>query len=164
MRKSVAAVLGIAAMAAVVSTAYAATEIPGFIGKGDVQSAFGWNNGALQSNADGVGFRALEQQVRRMDCREQGNPHSNPIILVDARTQERTIRTTVAYDSRNNKKGQITGFLLEDIGNSNPGGGGGVDTTTCPTGYTAVGGGWGDWESMGLTLYVTHGGRTVALF
>lgn len=27
----------------------------GFVGKGDVQTAFGWNNQQLQQNADGVG-------------------------------------------------------------------------------------------------------------
>lgn len=52
--------LGLAAVLAC-ATAFAAVTFDastgtGFVGKGDVQDAFGWNNAALQNNAEGVSF------------------------------------------------------------------------------------------------------------
>ena len=40
----------------------------GFVGKGDVQTPFGWNNKALQNNAAGVTFKWSSTEQRQQDC------------------------------------------------------------------------------------------------
>jgi hypothetical protein len=59
MKKTILASLAAVALAA--STVFATVTFDpntgtGFVGKGDVQLAFGWNNAALQTNAAGVTF------------------------------------------------------------------------------------------------------------
>jgi hypothetical protein len=82
----------------------------GFVGKGNVQLVYGWNNAALQSNAAAVDFRTVTVTEVSWTChRFSGNP-MDPIEII----QERS-RTTTAQgllDSIGRLKNQITGFNL----------------------------------------------------
>ena len=109
----------IAATAAVILTATAAgaavTFDPdtgtGFVGKGDVQTALGWNNKTLQTaEANGAiefTYNAVTSQETSWDCYNENNGH----------TQERTRSTTTtvtgvtAHTAR--ERNQITGFYLD---------------------------------------------------
>lgn len=83
----------------------------GFVGKGDVQTALGWNNKALQTAeaAGGIEFTysAVTEQETSWECYNTNNGH----------TQERTRRTTTtvtgvaAHTAR--ERNQITGFYLD---------------------------------------------------
>lgn len=48
--------LALACATALAAATFDADTGPGFVGKGDVQDAFGWNNAALRNNAAGVSF------------------------------------------------------------------------------------------------------------
>jgi hypothetical protein len=59
---------GLALCMAVAGVAYATITFDGvtgvgFVGKGDVQYTFGWNNKGLQDNADSVKFQATSTDV-----------------------------------------------------------------------------------------------------
>ena len=84
----------------------------GFVGKGDVQSAFGWNNQKLQEQALNLTFGTRQKIEYEFDCaRDIGMQH----IVV---TQERTnnILSIVRYDARTHK--QVDGFNLTGYGAS----------------------------------------------
>jgi hypothetical protein len=134
----------------------------GFVGKGDVQLAFGWNNAQLNNNAAGVDFEAstVSEQETTWTCDRDAGPQTQE--------KENTVTTTlqgvVTKVTRDNKK-QITGFGL-----------GGYDgapvsseeregpaSGSCPTGWTAV-----NLQSSGPVvtdggLYVTHGATSVKI-
>ncbi len=85
----------------------------GFVGKGDVQLAFGQNNKQLQDNAAGVIFESVTVTVTeqswtctRLD--RDGNPADT--------TQERERTTTTTTEGVNSsvasERNQITGFTL----------------------------------------------------
>lgn len=118
------------------TTAYAAVTFnpetgEGFVGKGDVQTFFGWNNKQLQDNAKNIQFRAIVETVNEWTCDRDAGPQ----------TQERNnevssqqVVTTVARE-----KNQVTGFNLEgysgtptEISRDGP------QTESCPTGWTAI--------------------------
>jgi hypothetical protein len=88
----------------------------GFSGKGDVQLAFGWNNRQLNANAASVSFRYVESTVKIQDCvnRERGTIISRTEDVVTTRG----VSSSVDYDTRNNKKGDVTGFTLSGLGAS----------------------------------------------
>jgi hypothetical protein len=67
----------VAALLVVLPAAASVTFDPltgtGFVGKGDVQSAFGWNNQQLQANAAGVSFTYIVEGTLSQTCeREAG--------------------------------------------------------------------------------------------
>jgi hypothetical protein len=146
--------LALTAGLVIASVAYATVTFDaltgmGFVGKGDVQYTFGWNNGALQNNANLVDFRASSVVVSESTwtCdRDAGD-----------QTQERnrTTTTTVAgiVDSIGRLKNQITGFNLlgydgvPAITNETEG----PPLNSCPTG----------WTSLGVTTTVLPGEGTV---
>jgi hypothetical protein len=80
----------------------------GFVGKGDVQLIYGWNNKALQDNAAAVQFRASSEVVteRSWVCTNANNQN----------TQERERSTTTStqgvVSSIARERNQITGFNL----------------------------------------------------
>ncbi len=108
----------------------------GFVGKGDVQLVYGWNNKQLQNNADLVQFQASTEEVSTTTwtCDRDAGPQ----------TQERentTMKTTQGIvDSIARERNQITGFILSgydgdpttDTEREGPAAG------SCPTGWTAV--------------------------
>jgi hypothetical protein len=106
--------LAIAAIAAV--SVHAAVVIDengvGFVGKGDVQDAFGWNNAQLQANAAAVRFRFVETQQASWECEWWTGPAHNRTYHSVNREVVTAVGGNVAHDARKNKQGQITGFNL----------------------------------------------------
>lgn len=93
----------------------------GFVGKGDVQPVFGWNNAQMQHNADVLQFTYVTSESVSWDCEfDTGNP-GNPRSInhhVQTRHTTASVAASVAYDSRRNNKGQVTGFNLLGFGPS----------------------------------------------
>jgi hypothetical protein len=86
----------------------------GFVGKGDVQLAFGWNNAQLQANASALTFSYENLTVFSYTCTWlNGN---------ETKTQTRTKRETigiesdVTFDAR--RVNQVSGFILEGFDES----------------------------------------------
>lgn len=79
----------------------------GFVGKGDVQLALGYNNKQLQDNASSLIFQYQEKTKYRGFCvteDKQGELKEKNVV------ENANINSMVAYDARTNK--QITGFNL----------------------------------------------------
>lgn len=160
----------LAASAAMVATSAAAlvTFDPatgtGFVGKGDVQLAFGgWNNAQLQSRASGVTFKYRSEESYKFDCTFTVEVGRDKVR--EPRTQNRgaeaTVNGSIAYESRKNSQGQITGFNLTGFGPVTYDGIAPVEGGTCPGGQfndgvisnvELVGG------SSAGGLFVVHGG------
>jgi len=112
MKRSFVAVLGLTAVVAVTSAAYAGWYIDedgnGFVGKGDVQLALGFKNKQLQDNAEAVQFQVESEVVTEVSwvC-----TNSN-----DDNTQERERTTTISLEgvleSVARERNQVTGFNL----------------------------------------------------
>ena len=121
MRKKLTILLAVAMTALLAATAaFAAVTFDpdtgtGFVGKGDVQQAFGWNNTQLQQNASGVTFSHVTSEERVRTCQTPGRPD---LRLTEVVTRTTAINSQVAYETRNNKKGAITGFNLTGFGAS----------------------------------------------
>lgn len=105
----------------------------GFVGKGDVQLTFGWNNAALQRNADTVQFRVVSEVVTEVSwvCTNSNNQN----------TQERERTTTTSYqgllESVARVRNQVTGFILSGYDGDPVGGGSTTDgppINSCPSG------------------------------
>jgi hypothetical protein len=107
------------ATAAFAAVTFDATTGTGFVGKGDVQLEFGWNNAALQRNASGVSFQYKEETFYDVTCEWEtvtGGPRSKT-ILHDVTLNKRTsVRSSIAYDPR--VRNQITGFNLTGLSSS----------------------------------------------
>jgi hypothetical protein len=105
--------IGIATCVAAAGLAYAAVNVEadgtGFIGKGDVQDAFGWNNAQLQSNASGVTFAVESTVVTEVSwvCTNSNNDTTQE----RARTTTTTVSGLLDSEERD-KKNQVTGFNL----------------------------------------------------
>lgn len=78
----------------------------GFVGKGDVQLAYGFNNKQLQDNEGKFQFRVNSVEETTWLCRHNTN--------VNAADQERSVTTTTQglVSSTERVKNQITGFNL----------------------------------------------------
>jgi hypothetical protein len=167
MRKAFLA-LGAAASLAVAGAAFAANVDPtghGFVGKGQVQSAFKWNNAGLQRNAGGVTFSFAQTATETASC-DFNNQH---VTMHRGGTRSGSISSQVAYLARKNKRGDITGFNLNGIvaGSAvtqwgawtlDPGTNAAGELNLCLSGNDA--GPWvaGDVVSYGpIALYVTFG-------
>ena len=102
--------LALVAMGVAAATVFAAATFnpqtgEGFVGKGDVQTAFNLNNRQLQQNAESVSFSFVTVTEQTWVCTNTNNQN----------TQERarTTETQGLFNSvtRDNKR-QVTGFLL----------------------------------------------------
>jgi len=82
----------------------------GFVGKGDIQSVFNWNNSMLQENAHLIQFKFSRAGTVSWVC--EGVNAAGVTIRSDRRNEDIGASTYVAYDARRNRTGQITGFLL----------------------------------------------------
>ncbi|MBT2538570.1 hypothetical protein [Arthrobacter sp. ISL-69] len=110
-----AASLALASPAAAIVTFDPATGT-GFVGKGDVQTGFDWNNKALQTHASTVDFRVDSVSETTWTCSktfETGNGETKEIVQVrNSTTSVQGLVTTVARDNSKGKDGAITGFYL----------------------------------------------------
>jgi hypothetical protein len=159
---AIAAGLALAAPASAAVTFDAATGA-GFVGKGDVQQAFGWNNSLLQSRANDVVFAAESDTVTEVSwvCT---NPKNET-------TQERLRTTTtstsgvVSAVTRDNKSRQVTGFNLAGYagGATNTSTSDGNKLNSCPTNWILTPAGDPVVVSQTTELTATYNSATVVL-
>jgi hypothetical protein len=156
----------VAAFAIVSTAASAAWWIDeggfGFVGKGDVQLAFGGKNDAwLQNNAAGISFVSTTSADASWTC-SWTNPAGREVVTPRAQTSTTTaVVSSIARDNKNNK---VTGFNLRGFGAS------GATTVTagqalysCPSTFTYDEGSFQS-TSTGSTLSVSlNGGTPIAL-
>ncbi len=139
----------------------------GFVGKGDVQLAFGWNNAVLQTNALALTFSLQSEATYAAMCEwETGTPGEHGYHIHHVTHHKSTsVNDTLTYDART--RNQVTGFFLTGFGTTTESGGAvPVVGGPCP-GNPGTGGVWisVELESGGGTggLYVTFGPTTVLL-
>ncbi len=84
----------------------------GFVGKGAVQSSFGWNNAGLQTNAAGITFSYQVTGVYEQSCRHAAGQH-----MTVQKTFKKTVELSadVAFAARRNPQDKVTGFNLTGI-------------------------------------------------
>jgi hypothetical protein len=111
-------------MAAAAATAFVSTAAwavvtfdpdigTGFVGKGDVQLIYGWNNKQLQQNANNVDFRANSLTITEVswECTNSNNDKVQERERTTT-TSVQGILTTVARENSKGKDGPVTGFNL----------------------------------------------------
>jgi len=141
----------------------------GFVGKGDVQLAYGWNNAQLQANAAGVSFSYQVRQDYVAVCTFTTGEGTNGEKTHNvSHTLKYGGSSVVNYDARENKI-QITGFKLTGYLDPNFGG---ISVGTepkvgdpCP-GNEGHDGVWSSVTAVGTGadgLYVSYGGVEVRL-
>jgi hypothetical protein len=96
---------------ALVTIAFAAVTFDaesgeGFVGKGDVQLVFGWNNKALQDNADSVQFRVSSESETTWTC-SRAEPQEQ------TRNRHNTTTTQGVVAKVDRVRNQINGFILD---------------------------------------------------
>ena len=130
----------------------------GFVGKGDVQVPFGWNNAKAQQQANNVTFNYDSTSTYDVTIEfSTGNPDHPKSIEDHVVTQEKssTVAASVASDPR--KTGQYTGWNLRGFG---------VTTTTgdaVPTvGDSCPNGDLGDCVVTAVTPVSSTGGLYVS--
>jgi hypothetical protein len=163
----------IAALLLVLPAAASVTFDPatgsGFVGKGDVQSAFGWNNPQLQANASSVTFSYIVTGTLTQTCEREAG-HSQVITRAFTRTLD--VQASILSSGRNISSGLngpntgfgLSGFVSGAAGlavptdicpNSNPNP---AENVWHPVSPAALEGG-----SAGA-LYVTFGGTAVRIW
>lgn len=85
----------------------------GFVGKGDVQTPFGWNNAKLQQNAGNLVFSFDSTETYDVTVEwDTGNHNVTHHVIEVHRTS--TVSANVLYDARTHK--QVDGFVLRGYG------------------------------------------------
>jgi hypothetical protein len=100
------ALLSAAAML-VVGSGAASAQTTVLVGKGEVQTALGWNNAQLQSNANNLTWSYMEESTVELVCQRENRNNT----VTQTRTGSRTVSATVDYSTRGNR--QVTGFVLQ---------------------------------------------------
>lgn len=107
----------IAAIAVTASAAYAiVTYNPatgGWAGKGDVQTAFGWNNKVMQNNHQAITFEYDATVGYSFECEWYTGPDHNRTYHLQEKTVTFGVAGTIADTDR--KTGQWTGWFLGAI-------------------------------------------------
>jgi hypothetical protein len=122
----------------------------GWVGKGEVQTVYGWNNKVMQDNVTGVSFQYRATGTYEVTC-EFDTPGGTHHVLV--KTDTTSVNATVGSDSRNNssgKQGPMTGWYLTGFGS----------TTTTGQAIPAVGDGCPGNSGLGAVTSVTQTGAT----
>jgi hypothetical protein len=162
----IAAALGLAAATSLASAAvtFDSATGTGFVGKGDVQLAFGWNNAALQSKASGLSFSYnLSTEYEAVCTWTTGEGNKGQKTHNVTHTKRYSVGGALSFDART--QNQITGFFLTGYKDGLPEvGTEPIVGAPCPgnEGHDGV------WTSVvqGTTtdgLMVTYGGMTVPL-
>jgi hypothetical protein len=140
----------------------------GFVGKGDVQLAFGWNNAVLQANARLVSFSYDAVDTYEATCTWVTGEGTRGERTHDIDIPRRTsISSTIAYDARTHR--QVDGFILNGfVGDPTVGGTVPVVGEACVAedgDGIAQNGTWTTVTLLGSTggLYVSYGGNSVLL-
>jgi len=106
----------------------------GFVGKGDVQDAFGWNDHDLQANHEGVSFalNAKTTSTTTWSCfnSKNGKFQDREHVVLAGTTGE------LLYEARTNPQDKVTGFLLTGLadGSSSVTESDGPKLGSCPSG------------------------------
>lgn len=149
----VVAIVGSMLMAST-SMAGAAVELnddgTGFVGKGDVQLVYGWNNKQLQDNADMVQFRSTIVSERSWECTNSKNQR----VL----ERERTTTTTQVVSKVDRVRNQITGFILSGYTGPAVTSTEGPPLNSCPSGFWSLTSPAGDPVVLGSSLQVSIDG------
>ncbi|WP_242370742.1 hypothetical protein [Anaeromyxobacter sp. SG26] len=134
----------------------------GFVGKGDVQTPFAWNNAMLQSYANAVAFSYESEAVYDVTCEKEGKKTT----LTKHFKRSRASELSIQFETRNNKK-QVTGFFLIGYGDE-------VESTVdgsdiCPASdndiaWVEVPGTRVTLSSTSARLYVTFGASRALLY
>jgi hypothetical protein len=115
--------------AAFASVSFDPSTGAGFVGKGDVQTAFGWNNATLQKNAGSVTFTYATKATYDVTCEwntyTNGNVNHEVKTIHHENTEGLTIASTAVFASstRTNRNGDVTGFNLLGYAGVAPSGG-----------------------------------------
>ena len=84
-----------------------------FVGKGDVQTFFGWNNPRMQANAAYIEFRIASSTTTTWTCTKLqvlGNGNTNEIV--QNRQNSSSTQGVFTTQGRTNSQGPVTGFNL----------------------------------------------------
>ena len=118
MRKMIwaaAAATALISTAAVAAVAFDSTTGTGFVGKGDIQILYGWNNAQLQRNASGVTFGYDAKDTYDVECYWETTTGHGTIVQHDITVPRHvSVSASVSYDAR--VRSQITGFILKGFG------------------------------------------------
>lgn len=135
----------------------------GFVGKGDVQTAFVWNNQQLQKNASGVTFSYESENTYDGVCQwVTGEGKRGEKTHTVSHKVSTGVASSIAYDLR--VKNQITGFNLTGLGSTTSSGS--VPEVGGPCmGNEGHGGTWSSVVQTGSSggLYVGYQGASVLL-
>jgi hypothetical protein len=113
------AIAAAVAAAAISSAAMALVTVDsngyGFVGKGDVQLAFGWNNAAAQRNANAVSFHSQSSTSYEAVCTwTTGENTRGERVHNVTHNRSTAVLSNIASDPR--KTGQWTGYNLNGFG------------------------------------------------
>jgi hypothetical protein len=129
----------------------------GFVGKGDVQSAFEWNDAGLQAHADGISFTFAVSATWNVPC--VNNKARTPVFHVFKRHTSFDAGI-VAHVARENPNDKVTGFILTGFDGSSSDN----HNLSCPGIWEANGEPTLVSGSNGTSLFVHHGDETRQLF
>jgi hypothetical protein len=121
MKKLLAIVMTLVMVLGFSITAFAAVTFDaetgkGFVGKGDVQNAFGWNNAEAQTNIPSVTFSYVSQVVYDVTIEwTTGTNHETDHKQVKTITSK-SVNGVVSYEAR--RHSQIDGINLTGFGNN----------------------------------------------
>jgi hypothetical protein len=104
----------IASSAAALAAVEWTPENGGFVGKGDVQSAFGWNNATMQANSEAVTFVYETTGGFSFECEWWTGPDHNRRHHTNTKTIELDVNAVVTGARR--ITGQFTGWNLDPLG------------------------------------------------
>jgi hypothetical protein len=124
------AVAGFAAVAVFATAVYAATFDPatgfGFVGKGEVQEPWGWNNREMSQRAANVEFSYSQEVTYQQECLVTtmvANPPgpATPVVVQETQTRNGSINKSLSFEQRRNGgNGNFTGFILNGFGPGSP--------------------------------------------
>jgi hypothetical protein len=113
---------GLAACLAATVTAFALTTFSltdgiGFVGKGDVQTPWGWNDQKLQANASTISFfydstSTVGYSAVCEFTTGEGTRGEKVHEVTHKKEMTQALSSAVAYDTRKNNQNKVTGFKL----------------------------------------------------
>jgi hypothetical protein len=148
-----AAATALISTAAFASVTFNSTTGTGFVGKGDIQVLYGWNNAQAQSNAKLVTFSYDATDTYDVECEwttETGGPNSKTVYHDITVPRHTRVASSIQADPR--KTGQYTGYNLSGFG-----------TTTTEGTVPVVGGTCPGASSVAIITAVTPTGSTGGL-
>ncbi len=124
----------------------------GFVGKGDVQLIFGWNNKQLQDNAGLIQFRATTVSEVEWECTNSNNQK--------IQERERTTTTVSLVSKIDRMRNQITGFTIDGYTGTPTSSTEGPPLNSCPSGPWSLTSPAGDPVVVSSGLQVSIDGTT----